>query len=425
MGGLIEALRLIGDLLLALVTAIVLRPRRQRHEHGVFIRAPLATVWRVLRSRDLTYPGRSYMRVITEPVPGRPDLERSRCLLPNRDYDIITRIIDERVEQALLSEIMPEGTNPGVIIGDDDFLGMVVKADAGGTWLYLSREFTPTRWYSPAVAKFGLRTGAQRYKAVAELAATADKAPAHSPAAQAFVASQAPPPAPKTFNVSRNSILISLIALASFSYMWGWQFALLLAAIIMLHELGHALAMIMVGIPVRGVYLVPFLGGAAVAATPYRSEGQAGFVALMGPGFSLFPTLALAIAAHETGNDLLFRAAELSAIINLINLLPIIPLDGGQVVKSALISLNKSLALVVAGLGTAGGFWLAWTFRDPVIALVAALGLLIIRQIKAKSELTVMRWPLALLLLVSLALTVLIYAVIIYHLQRFGRTALL
>jgi Zn-dependent protease len=437
MQSLINTLILIVNCVISALKAVVwtvlgpvIRRPRQTFEQSLFIQAPVATVWEMVRSRDMTFPGRDHMRVVAETVDGQPDLERVRCIMTYRQYDVMTRIVEERVEQALLYEILPQGTSPAVIIGRDDYLSTVLTADLAanggrnGTWVFISRTFTPTRWYSEAAAKHGLRTGLQRYKLVAELAAAAAGAPEDAATTRAFVASQTPLPPPKTFAVSANSIIISVIAVGSFAYLWGWQFAVMVAGIILLHELGHAAAMIMVGIPVRGVYLVPFLGGAALAAAPYERQGQAGFVALMGPGFSLFSTIALVIAGQELAQPLLLRAAWLSALINLINLAPILPLDGGQVIKSALISVSRVLAIGVAVLGSMAGIWLAWTFKDPIIGVFVALGVLTLRQFGRPSPLTPMRWPMALLLIVALLATAAIYAVIIYILQRDGNPPL-
>ena len=191
------------------------------------------------------------------------------------------------------------------------------------------------------------------------------------------------------------------------------QQALLISGIIILHELGHAAAMLMVGIPVKGIYLVPFFGGAAIAAAPYRSEGQIGFVALMGPAFSLVPTLAFATAAQETGQPALLQAVQMSAIINLLNLAPIIPFDGGIVLKAALVSMSRTAAQIAGLAGAALGLYGAWFLRDPVLGLFVVLGLLVTRQLKTAPAKEPMRWPSALLLLLAFAATIAAYLAII------------
>jgi membrane-associated protease RseP (regulator of RpoE activity) len=107
----------------------------------------------------------------------------------------------------------------------------------------------------------------------------------------------------------------------------------------------------MVGLRVKGIYLVPFFGGAAVPKTAYRSQGQLGFVALMGPGFSLIPTLALAAAYWVTADARLLNAIFYFAIINAVNLLPIYPLDGGLILNALLGSFSPRLARAASWVG--------------------------------------------------------------------------
>src|SRR5258708_21149618 len=73
-----------------------------------------------------------------------------------------------------------------------------------------------------------------------------------------------------------NSLGVSIIALLSFWYLFGWQDALLLVVVVALHEAGHAAAMRMVGIGVQAIYLVPFFRGPAVPKTAYPAPPHSG-----------------------------------------------------------------------------------------------------------------------------------------------------
>jgi Zn-dependent protease len=165
-------------------------------------------------------------------------------------------------------------------------------------------------------------------------------------------------------------LVLSLLALLSFWYLWGWREALLIALIVLLHELGHTAAMRMVGISVQGIYLIPFFGGAAVPKTAYRSLGQRGFIALMGPGFSLIPTLGLAGLYYTTGDTWALHAAFLFALINGSNLLPIYPLDGGLVLNSLLGSVSPAIATTAAWLGVLAGLGAALYFQSLLLSVV-------------------------------------------------------
>lgn len=415
-----ELVQILRDLVLAIAGAFT-RIRGRHYEYGVHIAAPRSVVWQMLRARSLTYDGMIPMHVETEVVEGRAGVERSVVQVGQRQMTMTTRIAREIPGEALVIEILPDGSDPAILMGADDYLGLFL-ADAGdGTRLLCTRDLVPARWHAGVTVPLGLRSGLRRYKATAERMARSSEAERQPAGLPLHLSGDAPPAQPgempiarSSFGLTPNGILFSLIALASFSYLWGWKQALLLAAIIILHELGHALAMLMVGIPVKGVYLVPFFGGAAIAGAPYRSEAQNGFVALMGPGFSLLPTLAFVLAANETGAADWRRAAELSAIVNLINLAPIYPLDGGQVLKAVLVSVNRWLAQAVGVAGAVAGLWLAWRFGDPILGFFMLLGILAALQIRKPSTMAPMRWPGALVMFAAFLATAAAYAAVLY-----------
>jgi Zn-dependent protease len=171
---------------------------------------------------------------------------------------------------------------------------------------------------------------------------------------------------------------LSVLGFASFWYMMGFEFAALLAVVILLHELGHALAFRLIGMQPKGIYLVPFMGGLATAKTPFRTDFQVGFVSLMGPGFSLVPTFAFLIGYLASGNSTLYTAAWISAFVNLLNLAPILPLDGGHVIKAVLTAVSRRLALIVSCVGVPLGLLGAWWLNDYVfggLVLIVAIGL--------------------------------------------------
>jgi Zn-dependent protease len=170
--------------------------------------------------------------------------------------------------------------------------------------------------------------------------------------------------------IADNWLLLSLVALASFWYLVGWYYALLLAAAVLLHEAGHALAMRIAGIEVHAIYLVPFFGGAAMPKSSYRSESNHAFVALMGPAFSLVPTLALAATAHASGHPRPFMEATwLFAILNATNLLPIYPLDGGLVLNALAGSISPRLARATGWIGLLIGLGAAVYWHSLLIGI--------------------------------------------------------
>lgn len=162
--GLIE---LGGDVLVAVADAARGR-RRRRFEHSIDIRAPREIVWEMLKSRDIEFGGRLPVRVFGEEVEGRPGIERVQIHAGPTRLQMLTRIVDERPGEAILYQVLPEGTDPVLVEGDDDYIGFVLIETAKGTRLDLTRETSPLHWISRLTVPMGLRSGARRYKKKAE-----------------------------------------------------------------------------------------------------------------------------------------------------------------------------------------------------------------------------------------------------------------
>ena len=132
---------------------------------------------------------------------------------------------------------------------------------------------------------------------------------------------------------------------ATYSYLFTWQFAGMLLIMIFIHELGHVIAMKQCGIKVKGIYLIPLLGGAAVAEGDFKTRRDESYIALMGPWFGLFVSLFFYLLYYITSNPVFAAGATWCSFMNLFNLLPVNPLDGGRVVKSLTFSAHGYVGL--------------------------------------------------------------------------------
>jgi Zn-dependent protease len=167
-------------------------------------------------------------------------------------------------------------------------------------------------------------------------------------------------------------------SMASYAYMFTWEFAVMIMFMLFVHESGHVWAMKRCGVKTKGIYFLPFVGGAAVADDEFPSRGAEVFIAIMGPiwGFALALLTGLVYAA--TGDPLFAAAASWMAMVNLFNLLPINPLDGGRILKSIAYSLHSGAGLMFLVIGiVASGF----------LALKASLGLFVLLLIVGSLEL--------------------------------------
>lgn len=142
-------------------------------------------------------------------------------------------------------------------------------------------------------------------------------------------------------------------SLGSYAVLFTWEFAIMICVMLFVHESGHVWAMKKCGVKTRGFYFIPFLGGAAVADEAFPSRKAEVFIALMGPLWGLALSVFVAGIYLVTDNPLFAASASWMAMINLFNLLPINPLDGGRVFKSIAFSVHDLLGFLFLGLGIA------------------------------------------------------------------------
>lgn len=147
---------------------------------------------------------------------------------------------------------------------------------------------------------------------------------------------------------------------------WGLGFALalLLFGSVLLHELGHSLVARSQGIQVNSITLFLF-GGIAAIESESKTPGQALQVAIAGPAvsFALYLGLTLVILAADlplAAQVVLGSVAQINLVLTLFNLIPGLPLDGGQVLKAIVWKVTNSRLKGVRWAARAGQI-LGWT----------------------------------------------------------------
>lgn len=120
----------------------------------------------------------------------------------------------------------------------------------------------------------------------------------------------------------------------------GIVMALLLFGSVLLHELGHSLVARSQGIKVNSITLFLF-GGIAAIEEESKTPGEAFQVAIAGPAVSIALFLVLLLLASilpsaSPANMMVSDLARINVVLALFNLIPGLPLDGGQVLKAAL-----------------------------------------------------------------------------------------
>jgi Zn-dependent protease len=174
----------------------------------------------------------------------------------------------------------------------------------------------------------------------------------------------------------------ALISVVLYSISYGWQFALLLVGLLFIHEMGHVLAIRAKGMPVRGMLFIPFFG-AAVSWSGAKNVKDEAEVALAGPfvgGIGSAFCLLLVLAFHWESTVWL-PLAYLGFWLNLANLAPIWPLDGGRVFDA----INRWVWVggLVVLLGLQVWFWLQ---GNPSLWLLLLLVMAALRLFGIKSD---------------------------------------
>lgn len=129
----------------------------------------------------------------------------------------------------------------------------------------------------------------------------------------------------------------------AYSLFWGWKFALVFVLMIAAHEFGHFFALRSYGLPAKLPMFVPFIGAYTMGGVAENLEHDA-YVALAGPLTGLGVSAAAYYFGAQTQEPFWFAAAYLGAFINLFNMIPVNPFDGGRIAGAL------SPALWIAGL---------------------------------------------------------------------------
>ena len=151
-------------------------------------------------------------------------------------------------------------------------------------------------------------------------------------------------------------------------YVWlgGWWFGIGLVVLLFVHELGHVLEAKRQHLPVSAPVFIPFMGALITLKEMPHNAWREAKLAIAGPILGSAGALAIYLLGLAYDSNPLKALAFLGFFINLFNLLPVLPLDGGRAMAA--------LSPWVWFAGYAGLVALTFIFPNPILILILLIG---------------------------------------------------
>jgi Zn-dependent protease len=157
-----------------------------------------------------------------------------------------------------------------------------------------------------------------------------------------------------------------LVSIGAYTLIWGFPFAAGFVALLLLHEMGHVWQLRREGIKASAPMFIPFLGAVISAKSMGDDAAAEARVGLAGPIVGSIASLIPLAIYFLTGDDFWRALAYVGFFLNLFNLLPVLPLDGGRAMAA--------LSPWVWFAGFAGLIAMTIFFPNPILILILLLG---------------------------------------------------
>lgn len=128
--------------------------------------------------------------------------------------------------------------------------------------------------------------------------------------------------------------ITAIISIAVYAFIFGWPFAIGLVALLFVHEMGHALVMKLKGIPIGGLVFIPLLGAAVFMRRMPKNAKDEAEVGIAGPVAGAIAASVCFLFAQANPISVWTPLAYFGFFINLFNLVPIVPFDGGRLLAA-------------------------------------------------------------------------------------------
>ena len=171
----------------------------------------------------------------------------------------------------------------------------------------------------------------------------------------------------------------AFVSVGAYSLLFGWPFAAGFVVLLFVHEMGHVVQLRRQGIKASAPMFVPFLGAVISARSLGTNALAEARVGLAGPVLGTVGAGIVALAAVVADAHLLYALAYTGFLLNLFNLIPVTPLDGGRAMAAMAPAMwIVGLVILVA---------VAVLFGNPLIFIFIVIGFLDVRRrLRARRE---------------------------------------
>lgn len=128
--------------------------------------------------------------------------------------------------------------------------------------------------------------------------------------------------------------LTMILSMWAYAVAWGWAYGVAFVLLIFVHEMGHVYALREFGVKAGAPVFIPFVGAFVALKEMPKDVRVEAWTAIYGPLVGTGGAILCWSAALYTGSSFLMAVAYTGFFLNLFNLIPISPLDGGRVVAA-------------------------------------------------------------------------------------------
>ena len=153
--------------------------------------------------------------------------------------------------------------------------------------------------------------------------------------------------------------LAFFLVIGYFFFRQDWMLVLVLTAVVIFHELGHFVAMKIYHYQELGIFFIPLMGAYVSGKKQEVSQKQSAIILMAGPLPGIFLGIILYFLSTQFELDFLQKIAWILILLNVFNLLPVYPLDGGQLLHRLFLDNYNILGKIFVILSVALMSWVA------------------------------------------------------------------